>query len=410
MRVDSVDRHSGHLSRSKVVGLLVVFLLAMTLVLQVASSADLRESSGLNGDVELGCTAGDVLEFRGDVDFQGRAGLPASTWLIPVRVQMWRIPGGAPYRDQESTVQDTAGRFVVPSVNAHTYDICVKGRHTLQVCQQNIVLDCPGVDCGCIPQVPSFGTLPEGDANGDNSVNAVDASIMATYYWGYDPRADFNEEGYIDARDASLLASNYWRTGQSLSALSDAAPDRTTPKEAPPDEFATLMLEPVMSVVQVGELFTLTVELDTEDQMVAALDAFVQFDPAYLQVVDGAGQPSNEVVPDLTGMDTVIRNEVNSSTGLISYAAMAPGGASPGQGNMAIFRVPFKAVAATPEEGGTPGQIGTQVEFLFDAGNEHVTMVAQGGYDVLLDAHSAKVQVNAAAESWELMLPQVYHR
>ena len=64
-------------------------------------------------------------------------------------------------------------------------------------------------------------TLPAGDCNNDNSVDATDFNIFVTAYntdasvfgGGYDARADFNGDGFVDPTDFGLLVGSYNATG-----------------------------------------------------------------------------------------------------------------------------------------------------------------------------------------------------
>ena len=72
---------------------------------------------------------------------------------------------------------------------------------------------------------PTYGPMVAGDANGDGSVNAADAAILATYWqtssnatWGM---GDFNGDGKVDDKDATLMAVNW----QATSSASVPEPD-----------------------------------------------------------------------------------------------------------------------------------------------------------------------------------------
>jgi hypothetical protein len=152
-----------------------------------------------------------VAELRGHVALQGRPAPPDPSWSIPVQLEL-ETSGGQPYTSTVVTT-DNSGFFLLPSVDEGSYTIFAKGFHTLRVRKDNVQVLAPYTNV-------EMGVLAEGDANNDNTINAIDASILATSYWkaqgdvGFDPRADLNEDGVIDARDASLMATNYWQSGQ----------------------------------------------------------------------------------------------------------------------------------------------------------------------------------------------------
>lgn len=369
----------------------VFLLLLLGYLLSGGSSWALPYQDGLRQTV--------VAQVDCHVDLQGRPVPPDSSWSIPVQLRMCLTAGGV-YTTALFTT-DNSGDFFIPNVDVGTYDICVKGAHTLRKCK-------PSVDV-VTPTTPlvDFGTLLEGDANGDNKINAIDASIMATSYWkadgdaGFAPGADFNEDDYIDARDASLLATNYWKIGDAQCGLGSAALGLRIKKKmslVPPEPFADIMVTPPTTTIAAGDTFTLTVEVDPRGQMIQAADVFLQFDPQFLRVVDGSGQASVEVVPISDDLSMVIKNEADNLAGIISYAAMQTAPYTPAQ-NLRLFRVPFRALRQTPPEG-------AQIQFLFSQSPRCITQLTAAGYDVLSDSYHGLVNV-----TWGNMLAlgQVYN-
>lgn len=130
---------------------------------------------------------------------------------IPLQVKLYQGDGSIYTATLVTT--DESGYFGLTDLPVATYDVWVKGAHTLAERQNGIsVVMTPTVQL-------EFGPLIEGDANNDNQIGAVDASFLSNGYWkargqaGYVAGADFNEDGIIDARDASLLANNYGQVG-----------------------------------------------------------------------------------------------------------------------------------------------------------------------------------------------------
>jgi len=150
-----------------------------------------------------------VAELDGRVIWQAHPG-PGPSWALPLQLDIYYLAGGV----YTSTVVTTGtdAHFLLPSVDVDTYNMAVKGIHTLRVRKNDIQVVTPTTHV-------NFGMLLEGDASGDNMVNASDASIVALSFWksrgdpGFDGRADFNEDGTINAWDAALLAINYWKVG-----------------------------------------------------------------------------------------------------------------------------------------------------------------------------------------------------
>ena len=160
---------------------------------------------------------GDMVELTLRVDMEGRPARPHTSWSLWVQTDAYKSGGGAP--ESLEVGSSAMGDVLVPSLAGQgNYDIYMKGRHTLRVVAEDILVDEFGkfVDTGLL--------LLEGDANNDNVINAADASILASSYWQTDGgtdqlMADFNEDGVVNAIDASLIANNYWATGVGLAGV-----------------------------------------------------------------------------------------------------------------------------------------------------------------------------------------------
>ena len=106
------------------------------------------------------------------------------------------------------------GAYTLANVPAGTYDVRIKGGKNLAVLVSNVTVTASG---GAVPDV----TLPAADANGDNSVDTSDFSVLVGGYngdsaipgSGYDPNADFNFDGSVDTSDFALLVSEYNNVG-----------------------------------------------------------------------------------------------------------------------------------------------------------------------------------------------------
>ncbi len=117
-----------------------------------------------------------------------------------------------------SAVADANGQFTVCDLAPGTYTLVVRGLNTLANRRTGITVpEGSGTIPGTVPV--DFGTLTPGDANGNNTVEIVDYSILATAYGkasggpGWDRRADFNCNGSIEILDYSLLATYYANSG-----------------------------------------------------------------------------------------------------------------------------------------------------------------------------------------------------
>ncbi len=103
------------------------------------------------------------------------------------------------------------GSFTLADVPAGTYTLGVKGSTWLR---HDVALDATGGDV----TLPPF-TLPGGDINGDNRVNAADFLVLNAAYGtrsgqaGYSAAADLNGDGRVNAADFLILNSNYGKKG-----------------------------------------------------------------------------------------------------------------------------------------------------------------------------------------------------
>ncbi len=99
-------------------------------------------------------------------------------------------------------------------------------------------------------------------------------------------------------------------------------------------------MAPAFSNVRAGERFS--VEMELEANQAEQVQAFLDFDPAILRVVDSDGNPTNQIVPgDAFGNVTV--NGADNATGRV--ALVAAGG--PVSGRTLVATVHFRAITTT---------------------------------------------------------------
>jgi hypothetical protein len=231
-------------------------------------------------------------------------------------------------------------------------------------------------------------TLLEGDANNDDTINSADVGVLSAGYWrawgqpGFELGADFNEDRYIDARDASLLAANYFESGP----VGPASIQAQTP---------ALRLTPSAATVAVGEIFTVTVAIESGGSAVQAADVFVGYNPRILQVVDAAGVPASAALPITDPLGVVVRNQVVASDGVVAYAALSTSDYAPGA-YVDLLQIRFRALRPTD------GAI-TPLEFLNSVATRRVSRLCIDGYDELMNRYDSVITV----EGTTMWLPNV---
>ena len=111
------------------------------------------------------------------------------------------------------TITDSSGNFTIGNLTPGSYDVAVKGSTSLSNLESGVNLT-GGNTTYC-----DFGILLEGDATGDDYVDAGDFGILSSAWlsWpgqpNWDARADFSRDSYIDASDFGLLSENWLKWG-----------------------------------------------------------------------------------------------------------------------------------------------------------------------------------------------------
>jgi len=174
----------------------------------LAGSDILNWASVVNGTVEVvpGAT------LQGNVTFVGRGTPPNNKWIENFTVRFYQNDTEMPWSPLNITTNDN-GVFTMTGLTPGTYDISIKNSTCLTKLVTNVTLTAGNTT------VVDFGTMREGDANGDDKINILDASFLASRFGssegdpGWSPNCDFNRDGHINILDASALASNFGQHG-----------------------------------------------------------------------------------------------------------------------------------------------------------------------------------------------------
>jgi hypothetical protein len=204
-------------------------------------------------------------------------------------------------------------------VAAGTYDVRVRNLHTLRNVRRSVVIT--GTT------TLALGTLHEGDANGDNTVNILDfARLRGSYFLsrgapGFDPATDFDENGTVNILDFALLRGSYFLQGD-IEVTVRAATANVTAATADVIAAApvTLTLSPPSSVLGVGAVTPFIIEVDAGSRPLAGLDIEMTYRPGIVAITDAAGQAASAIVPG-PHFAVVLQNTVDPSGGKLTFSA-----------------------------------------------------------------------------------------
>ena len=140
--------------------------------------------------------------LQGSVQLHRRGPLPRMhRWSIPLTIVLWSN-GQIASVIQKRT--DEQGRFTIEALPLGTFDIQVKGSHSLS--NRRNALNLVGGLNTC-----DLGLLLEGDANNDDVVDITDFSLLRANFGTTDPHTDYNDSGMVDILDFSLLRATFAR-------------------------------------------------------------------------------------------------------------------------------------------------------------------------------------------------------
>ena len=269
--------------------------------------------------------------IAGQVAFQGAGTPPAESWARPLLVSA-HLPGDPIPAYEFAADANEMGEFVVPSgVLNGTYDVGVRDMHSLRNLRHNVEIH---ENTGAL----DMGTLLAGDANGDNRIDILDFSLLASHYGtsrgqpGYNSRPDFNNDGTINILDFSLLATNYGQSGNQVlnSGLSGDAALASSGN-------VTIYVSPSSKTAQPNEVFVADVYLNAGSNEINGASVAMTFDPDYLRVQSITHDPAGLPNP------LPVANPYDNNAGTISFEAGSLD--SPKTGNFRLFRLELKAQA-----------------------------------------------------------------
>jgi len=138
------------------------------------------------------------------------------------------------------------------------------------------------------------------------------------------------------------------QTPTSTPTSTSTATPTSTPTETPTPTSTPggvrLYLQPSTTTVYNGGIFLMEIKADAYSYPVDAVQLYLNFNPAILQVVDVAGDPSTEIEGDYNKLDVPLMNVVDNTVGTIRFDSGNLGGPPP-TGTFTIARIRFRALA-----------------------------------------------------------------
>jgi len=146
--------------------------------------------------------------LEGNVTFLGRGVAPNSTWIEDFMVRFYEGGNETAWSPLNAST-NASGGFIINGITPGTYGIKIKGMTSVSVLESNVTLT-----AGVTTPV-DFGTLREGDCNGDNWVTGADRNLLYTG-WGstvgddnWNPDCDLNRDDWLTGADRNLMYT-YW--------------------------------------------------------------------------------------------------------------------------------------------------------------------------------------------------------
>ena len=130
---------------------------------------------------------------------------------VSVTIEL-RLPGTTTVVERHEVMASSTGSYSIALGRVGTFDVAIKANHWLRVVRKNVFVSSLGVRLGTI-------TLLNGDVNGDNRVNNLDASLLRAALnsrsgsANWNPLADLNGDGRVNNLDNSILINNLNRRG-----------------------------------------------------------------------------------------------------------------------------------------------------------------------------------------------------
>lgn len=326
------------------------------------------------------------------VQWLGRQSPPSDSWVQPLTLYL-STPGDPTIKTTVQGQTDRDGVAFYQNLPVGTFDVHVKGLHSIQSARANITLTANSTaDIDMKTQV-------DGDVDGDNCVGVSDFAVVQSMLGassatpGFNPAADLNNDGVVTMSDISLLRSGFDMCGdisadnQFQALSSNAAPTlaQTLSPWTSPESLQhnlSLTLLPASASVQVGQVLDVMVVAEAGTQPIDGVSFVLNFDPKSLAPVNSSGAGTQNVEPGLA-LPAIMGNWIDAKGGAIGYAAGVLQGDLP-QGRIIVARLYFRVIAADPSG---------ETQITFGPAPSPLTEITNGGVNLLSKATGASVTI-----------------
>ncbi|MBI2863440.1 MAG: PQQ-binding-like beta-propeller repeat protein [Chloroflexi bacterium] len=172
-------------------------------------------------------------------------------------------------------------------------------------------------------------------------------------------------------------------TGTATATSTATSTATVTPTPAGP---VALVMLPLTGTFTIGQVFSITIEVQAGSQPVDGVEVHVNFNPDLFRVVDINGNPANSIVNPGSPLDVPLLNQADNTLGRIDYAVGKISGVKP-SGTFTAGVIRLKALAPA---------ISSTVSFVSDQGNNRVTNVTNASSSVLGSTQSGTFNVVGA--------------
>jgi hypothetical protein len=114
------------------------------------------------------------------------------------------------------------------------------------------------------------------------------------------------------------------------------------------DDFVPIVLSPDTATLVTGDYWDVILQIQSGSQPVVGIDAYVNFNPTCLRVVDMDGSAAGVQITPGTTLNEIIQNTADNGTGHIDFSAGVLGGSEPyPSGTFTLATIRFQALSPT---------------------------------------------------------------